>query len=75
MFWKVRQNCLYKICLVYTNFKEIGEFGDYIDELHGKLKSKNLAKHQEYINLAFSLAKNLAQQIKSISWVYYWGKW
>ena len=25
---------------VYTNFKEIGEFGDYIDELHGKPKKK-----------------------------------
>ena len=23
---------------VYTNFKEIGEFGEYIDELHGKRK-------------------------------------
>ena len=25
---------------VYTNFKEIGEFGEYIDELHGKSKKK-----------------------------------
>ena len=25
---------------VYTNFKEIGEFGEYIDELHGKPKKK-----------------------------------
>ena len=25
---------------VYTNFKEIGEFGNYIDELHGKVKKK-----------------------------------
>ena len=25
---------------VYTNFKEIGEFGKYIDELHGKSKKK-----------------------------------
>ena len=25
---------------VYTNFKEIGEFGEYIDELHGKFKKK-----------------------------------
>ena len=23
---------------VYTNFKEVGEFGDYIDELDGKSK-------------------------------------
>ena len=25
---------------VYTNFKEIGEFGEYIDELYGKPKKK-----------------------------------
>ena len=25
---------------VYTNFKEIGEFGNYIDELDGKSKKK-----------------------------------
>ena len=25
---------------VYTNFKEVGEFGEYIDELHGKSKKK-----------------------------------
>ena len=25
---------------VYTNFKEIGEFGEYIDELHGRSKKK-----------------------------------
>ncbi len=25
---------------VYTNFKEVGEFGEYIDELHGKPKKK-----------------------------------
>ena len=25
---------------VYTNFKEIGEFGEYIEELHGKSKKK-----------------------------------
>ena len=30
---------------VYTNFKEIGEFGEYIDELHGKSKKEiNLVK-------------------------------
>ena len=25
---------------VYTNFKEIDEFGEYIDELHGKPKKR-----------------------------------
>ena len=29
-----------RFALVYTNFKEIGEFGEYIDELHGKPKKK-----------------------------------
>ena len=42
---------------VYTNFKEIGEFGDYIDELHGKSKNKFQNKHIENLSLAFELAK------------------
>ena len=41
---------------VYTNFKEIGEFGEYIDELHGKPKKENKPK-LEYLKLAFELAK------------------
>ena len=43
---------------VYTNFKEIGEFGNYIDELHGKVKRNNSRKlNNFYLNLAFEQAK------------------
>ena len=30
---------------VYTNFKEIGEFGEYIDELHGKSKRNKIKQN------------------------------
>ena len=34
---------------VYTNFKEIGEFGDYIDEFMANQKKININKKHEKI--------------------------
>ena len=36
---RIRQNCIYvRFASVYTNFKEVGEFGEYIEELDGEKK-------------------------------------
>ena len=57
MLWKNLIKLLILDLSVYTNFKEVGEFEEVIEELHGKSKNKNSNLHKIYLNLAFEKAK------------------
>ena len=58
---------------VYTNFKEVGEFGECIEELDGKSKNNFKSKNLHFLYLAFEQAKiNLGStKTNHFCWMYY----